>query len=177
MQANQSMQSMQIKAACEAVVLTFFHALDTRRHDAAAALMAPEGVWMRQGKRLCGPQEVLAALDARAPERSTCHVITNLRLEAIEQADDPANESMNEPTNKPANKPTNNPAGDPASNSTSKPARATVGYFLTAYDSVPQEQGGAPRLVSIRECRDVLVATPEGWRLADKSSRRHLPPE
>ena len=34
-----------VKAACEAVVLTFFHALDTRRHDAAAALMAGDGVW------------------------------------------------------------------------------------------------------------------------------------
>ncbi|AUA57860.1 Uncharacterised protein [Achromobacter spanius] len=147
--ASEAMQAIEIKAACEAVVLTFFHALDTRRHDAAAVLMAPEGVWMRQGKRLCGPQEVLAALNARAPERSTCHVITNLRLEAVEQASDPER----------------------------TPARATVGYFLTAYDSVPQEQGGAPRLVSIRECRDVLVATPDGWRLADKSSRRHLPPE
>lgn len=130
-----------VKAACEAVVLTFFHALDTRRHDAAASLMAPDGVWMRQGRRLCGPQEVLDALNARAPDRSTCHVITNLRL--IDHAE----------------------------------TGATVGYFLTAYDSVPQEQGGAPRLVAIRECRDVLVATPEGWRLADKSSRRHLPPE
>ena len=47
-----------VKAACEAVVLTFFHALDTRRHDAAAALMAGDGVWLRQGQRLCGPQEV-----------------------------------------------------------------------------------------------------------------------
>lgn len=147
--ASEAMQTIEIKAACEAVVLTFFHALDTRRHDAAAALMAPEGVWMRQGKRLCGPQEVLAALNARAAERSTCHVITNLRLEAVEQASDAEH----------------------------NPTRATVGYFLTAYDSVPQEQGGAPRLVSIRECRDVLVATPDGWRLADKSSRRHLPPE
>jgi len=155
--ASEAMQTIQIKAACEAVVLTFFHALDTRRHDAAAALMAPEGVWMRQGKRLCGPQEVLAALDARAPERSTCHVITNLRLEAVEQG--------------------GNKADDPSSAPASPPTRATVGYFLTAYDSVPQEQGGAPRLVSIRECRDVLVATPDGWRLADKSSRRHLPPE
>ena len=147
--ASEAMQTIEIKAACEAVVLTFFHALDTRRHDAAAVLMAPDGVWMRQGKRLCGPQEVLAALNARAAERSTCHVITNLRLEAVEQSSDAEH----------------------------TPARATVGYFLTAYDSVPQEQGGAPRLVSIRECRDVLVATPDGWRLADKSSRRHLPPE
>lgn len=159
--ASEAMQTIQIKAACEAVVLTFFHALDTRRHDAAAALMAPEGVWMRQGKRLCGPQEVLTALNARAPERSTCHVITNLRLEAVDRADDKGD----------------NKADDSSSVPASNPPRATVGYFLTAYDSVPQEQGGAPRLVSIRECRDVLVATPDGWRLADKSSRRHLPPE
>ncbi|MGE8620384.1 MAG: nuclear transport factor 2 family protein [Achromobacter spanius] len=159
--ASEAMQAIEIKAACEAVVLTFFHALDTRRHDAAAALMAPEGVWMRQGKRLCGPQEVLAALNARAAERSTCHVITNLRLEAVDKADDQGD----------------NKADDRSSVPASNPPRATVGYFLTAYDSVPQEQGGAPRLVSIRECRDVLVATPDGWRLADKSSRRHLPPE
>ncbi len=132
---------MPIKAACEAVVLSFFHALDTRRHDAAAALMAEDGVWMRQGRKLSGPHEVLAALEARAPERSTCHVITNLRLVSTDRT------------------------------------HATVGYFLTAYESVPQEQGGAPRLVAIRECQDVLVATKEGWRLADKSSRRHLPPE
>lgn len=159
--ASEAMQTIEIKAACEAVVLTFFHALDTRRHDAAAALMAPEGVWMRQGKRLCGPQEVLAALNARAAERSTCHVITNLRLEAVDKADDKGD----------------NKADDRSSVPASNPTRATVGYFLTAYDSVPQEQGGAPRLVSIRECRDVLVTTPDGWRLADKSSRRHLPPE
>lgn len=136
-----SSNAIEIKAACEAAVLTFFHALDTRRHDAAAALMAEDGVWMRQGRRLCGPAQVLDALNARAPERSTCHVITNLRLVSTD--------------------------GE----------RATVGYFLTAYDSVPQEQGGAPRLVSIRECQDVLIATQDGWRLADKSSRRHLPPE
>jgi len=135
------MQSLHIKAACEAVVLTFFHALDTRRHDAAAALMADDGVWMRQGRRLAGRQEVLDALNARAAERSTCHVITNLRLVDGNEA------------------------------------RATVCYFLTAYDSVPHEQGGAPRLVSIRECQDVLVNTAGGWRLADKRSRRHLPPE
>ncbi|MGS1108326.1 nuclear transport factor 2 family protein [Achromobacter anxifer] len=129
------------KTACESVVLEFFHALDTRRHEAAAALMAEDGVWHRQGRRLAGRAEILQALNARAAERSTCHVITNLRLVEL--------------------------AG----------ARATVGYFLTAYESVPHEQGGAPRLVAIRECQDVLVETDGGWRLADKSSRRHLPPE
>ncbi|WP_447920434.1 nuclear transport factor 2 family protein [Achromobacter aegrifaciens] len=132
---------MQAKAACEAVVLEFFHALDTRRHEAAAALMAEDGVWQRQGRRLAGRNEILDALNARAPERSTCHIITNLRLVEL--------------------------TGE----------RATVGYFLTAYESVPNEQGGAPRLVSIRECQDVLSETDGGWRLAEKSSRRHLPPE
>ncbi|WP_088159657.1 nuclear transport factor 2 family protein [Achromobacter xylosoxidans] len=129
------------KTACESVVLEFFHALDTRRHEAAAALMAEDGVWHRQGRRLAGRAEILQVLNARAAERSTCHVITNLRLVEL--------------------------AG----------ARATVGYFLTAYESVPHEQDGAPRLVAIRECQDVLVETDGGWRLADKSSRRHLPPE
>lgn len=134
-------QTMQVQAACTAIVLEFFHALDTRRHEAAAALMAEDGVWMRQGRRLAGPAQVLEALNARAAERSTCHVITNVRLIDMSEA------------------------------------RATLAYFLTAYDSVPQEQGGVPRLVAIRDCLDVLVSTPAGWRLADKSSRRHLPPE
>jgi len=130
------------KAACEAVVLAFFHALDTRRHEAAAALMAADGVWQRQGKTLQGPQAVLQALEARPAGRTTCHVITNVRL--LESA-----------------------AG-----------RASLGYSLTAYESVAQDGvPGAPRLVAIRDCRDTLVHTPEGWRLADKQSRRHLPPE
>lgn len=133
--------AMQTRAACEAVVLEFFHALDTRRHADAASLMADDGVWMRQGQRLMGPAQVLDALNARAAERSTCHVISNLRLLDVSDT------------------------------------RATVGYFLTAYDSVPDVQGGAPRLVAIRDCQDVLTATPAGWRVADKRSRRHLPPE
>lgn len=70
--------------ACQAVVFSFFHALDTRAHEAAAALMAPEGVWMRQGETLLGPGAVLDALNTRPPERTTAHIITNLRLEAKE---------------------------------------------------------------------------------------------
>ncbi|OZI18159.1 hypothetical protein CAL18_13735 [Bordetella genomosp. 7] len=131
-----------VKADCEAVVLAFFHALDQRRHEDVAALMAEDGVWMRQGKALRGPREVLQALHARPAGRATCHVITNLRLLSAS-------------------------AG-----------RAELGYYLTAYESVAQDgTAGAPRLVAIRDCRDTLVQTPQGWRLADKQSRRHLPPE
>ncbi|MPT26383.1 MAG: nuclear transport factor 2 family protein [Achromobacter sp.] len=135
------MQTEHVKAACEAVVLAFFHALDTRRHPSAAALMAPDGTWLRQGRLLTGPAEVLAALEARPPQRTTCHVITNLRL--LEH----------------------------------RGSQATVGYFLTAYDSDPQAQDGTPRLVAIRDCQDRLVASGQDWRLAEKRSRRHLPPE
>lgn len=135
------MQAEHAKAACEAVVLAFFHALDTRRHEAAAALIAPDGTWLRQGQLLTGPREVLAALEARPPQRTTCHVITNLRLLEYDGS------------------------------------RAMVGYFLTAYDSDPQVQGGAPRLVAIRDCQDRLAVHGQDWLLAEKRSRRHLPPE
>lgn len=135
------MQTEHVKAACEAVVLAFFHALDTRRHQAAAALMAPDGTWLRQGQLLTGPREVLAALEARPPQRTTCHVITNLRLLEYDGS------------------------------------RAVVGYFLTAYDSDLQVQGGAPRLVAIRDCQDRLAVHGQDWLLAEKRSRRHLPPE
>ncbi|MFY1870774.1 nuclear transport factor 2 family protein [Achromobacter xylosoxidans] len=135
------MQTEHAKAACEAVVLAFFHALDTRRHEAAAALMAPDGTWLRQGQLLTGPREVLAALEARPPQRTTCHVITNLRLLEYDGS------------------------------------RAMVGYFLTAYNSDAQVQGGAPRLVAIRDCQDRLAVHGQDWLLAEKRSRRHLPPE
>ncbi|CUI60449.1 nuclear transport factor 2 family protein [Achromobacter xylosoxidans] len=135
------MQTEHAKAACEAVVLAFFHALDTRRHEAAAALIAPDGTWLRQGQLLTGPREVLAALEARPPQRTTCHVITNLRLLEYDGS------------------------------------RAMVGYFLTAYDSDAQVQAGAPRLVAIRDCQDRLAVHGQDWLLAEKRSRRHLPPE
>ncbi|GAB1846072.1 hypothetical protein MyNCGM683_08980 [Achromobacter xylosoxidans] len=135
------MQTEHAKAACEAVVLAFFHALDTRRHEAAASLIAPDGTWLRQGQLLTGPREVLAALEARPPQRTTCHVITNLRLLEYDGS------------------------------------RAMVGYFLTAYDSDAQVQGGAPRLVAIRDCQDRLAVHGQDWLLAEKRSRRHLPPE
>ena len=107
-------------------MLAFFHALDTRRYEAAAALMTEDGCWERQGRLLSGREQILDALNGRAPDRATCHVVTNLRLATLDGS------------------------------------RATVAYFLTAYESRPTEQGGAPRLVAIRECQDTLVATAQG---------------
>ena len=71
------------KAACEETVLAFFHALDTRRYEAAAALMTEDGCWERQGRLLSGREQILDALNGRAPDRATCHVVTNLRLATL----------------------------------------------------------------------------------------------
>ncbi|AZY48213.1 nuclear transport factor 2 family protein [Bordetella avium] len=62
-------------------VLNFFAALDERRHDDVAALMASDGVWYRQGRELIGPQAVAQALAQRDPARETAHVVSNLRAE------------------------------------------------------------------------------------------------
>jgi 3-phenylpropionate/cinnamic acid dioxygenase small subunit len=43
--------------------------------------MAENGVWMRQGTALEGPQAVKAALEKRDPARHTAHVVTNLWVE------------------------------------------------------------------------------------------------
>ena len=67
--------------ALAAVVYRFFAGLDTRDHAAAAALMASNGIWNRQGKALVGPAEVMAALERRDPKRQTAHVVTNLWIE------------------------------------------------------------------------------------------------
>ena len=45
--------------ACARATLSFFHALDTRRYEDVAALMARDGVWLRQGVELAGPAAVL----------------------------------------------------------------------------------------------------------------------
>ncbi|KRC77850.1 hypothetical protein D3C87_348610 [compost metagenome] len=64
-----------------AQVLNFFAALDQRRHDDVAQLMASDGIWHRQGRALTGPADVAAALAERDPARETAHIVTNLRAE------------------------------------------------------------------------------------------------
>jgi SnoaL-like domain len=72
-----------IEAACIAVTLDFFRALDAREHEAAAALIVPGGVWERQGKLLEGRPAILAGLEQRPSSRATCHIITNLSVDIV----------------------------------------------------------------------------------------------
>ncbi|MFJ1301647.1 nuclear transport factor 2 family protein [Pseudomonadota bacterium AL_CKDN230030165-1A_HGKHYDSX7] len=127
-------------AACRHV-LAFFSALDQRRHEEVAALMAADGVWHRQGQALVGPSAVAAALAERDPARETAHIVTNLHA-------------------------------------VSEGGRVRVHFYLLAYESrTAPGDDATPRLVSIRSCTDDWVETAAGWRLAQKTSRRHLPPE
>lgn len=130
--------------ACAQVTLDFFYALDMRRYSDVADLMASDGIWFRQGAELLGPEGVLAALNARPVSRTTCHIISNLRVELNNEA---------------------------------KPPRARTCFYLTAYDNDAAQDSPALRLVAIRDCCDELIKTEAGWRISEKRSRRHLPPE
>lgn len=75
---NSSLPAIADEAACFAATLRFFRALDARDHATCVAAFAPGGVWHRQGKQLDTAEAIAASLDARAKDRATCHVITNL---------------------------------------------------------------------------------------------------
>ncbi|MFT8247117.1 nuclear transport factor 2 family protein [Roseomonas sp. BN140053] len=68
------------------VINRFFHCLDDGRYEELSDLMAPEGIWHRQGKELKGPGMVLEAMRARPASLATRHVVTNLVVDA--RADD-----------------------------------------------------------------------------------------
>ncbi len=58
----------------------FFHHMDERRYDDAAAMFAEDGRWLRQGEWLHGPAAVRAALQARPAGRRTRHVLSNAHV-------------------------------------------------------------------------------------------------
>jgi len=66
---------------CENQVMLFFRHLDERQYDALAALIAPQGIWRRQGKVLTGPEQAKTALATRSPTMRIAHLITNLVCE------------------------------------------------------------------------------------------------
>ena len=63
----------------EQTILAMFDCLDEQRYDALLALMAPDAIWHRQGKRLQGHAQILAALRERSATQRIRHLITNLR--------------------------------------------------------------------------------------------------
>lgn len=62
----------------ERLIYRFFLSLDERRYGDVAVLMAPDGVWHRQGRELRGPGDVMEALKLRPGGATTRHLITNV---------------------------------------------------------------------------------------------------
>lgn len=62
----------------EQTLLAMFDHLDNRRYDALLSLMVPGAVWHRQGMRLQGHAQILAALRERSPTQRIRHLVTNL---------------------------------------------------------------------------------------------------
>lgn len=65
-------------------VLRFFHHLDAGEYDRLVALMAPDGVWHRQGKELRGRDAIMEAMRARPAGLLTQHNATNLVVDAVD---------------------------------------------------------------------------------------------
>lgn len=63
------------------LVHRLFYCLDTRDYRGVAAAFHEDGVWLRQGKRLVGPAQIIEALEQRSPTMVIHHVITNLFVE------------------------------------------------------------------------------------------------
>lgn len=70
-----------VERDCTVAMTRFFHHLDRGHHEAVAALMAEDGIWVRQGKELVGPGAVLEALRARPADFVTRHLLSNLLVE------------------------------------------------------------------------------------------------
>lgn len=55
--------------------------------------------------------------------------------------------------------------------------RATARFLLVAYEHAAGQSSGPLAPSAIRACTDTLAYDGERWRIADKRSRRQLPPE
>ena len=67
----------------EQTILAMFDHLDERRYDELLALMTPQAVWHRQGKRLRGHAQILAALNERSGTQRIRHLVTNLLQRSV----------------------------------------------------------------------------------------------
>lgn len=74
---------MLIEHACTALSHAFAHHLDQRDYAGVAAQFADNGVWIRHGKRLEGPGQILEAMNQRPANQFTRHLTTNVHFIAV----------------------------------------------------------------------------------------------
>ena len=70
--------------ACTHALYRFYSQLDAGEFEAVAQLMAPQGVWHRQGEQLSGPQGALSALGKRDPRIVSAHLVCNPVVDLLE---------------------------------------------------------------------------------------------
>ncbi len=68
---------------CAQTVLRFYRYLDESRYAELAQLFTAEGVWVRLGKELRGPERIEAAMGERK-DWLTAHVVTNLQVDVLD---------------------------------------------------------------------------------------------
>lgn len=64
--------------ACERLLVRLFHCLDARDYEGVAACFDDDSLWLRQGKELRGPAQVLEALQARSATIHVHHLLSNI---------------------------------------------------------------------------------------------------
>ena len=65
---------------CAQAIAHFYLSLDQGDTEGLLSCVAPDTVWLRQGKTLTGPEEIRAALAERNPDRITSHQYSNLQV-------------------------------------------------------------------------------------------------
>ena len=79
-----AVETMLAEHGCVSVCTRFYHHLDRREYTDLASLVAENGVWMRQGKAVTGPNAVVSALAAASPDRKTRHMLSNVVVNLLD---------------------------------------------------------------------------------------------
>jgi ketosteroid isomerase-like protein len=80
MPTNSLPEELVAQLACERLLIRLFHCLDARDYEGVAACFAEDSLWLRQGKELRGPAQVLNALNERTATIHVHHLLSNIDL-------------------------------------------------------------------------------------------------
>lgn len=133
--------SVEIERACEKLIVALADYTDRGEYEAALGLFADDAVMDRDGERFVGIQSLRAAYAARPQNRMTCHILSNIAVEACN-----------------------------AQVATSR-ALVMVYRHHGSGDSRPLAPYPLAGPETIGEYRDRFMLTPCGWRFAERVTR------
>jgi hypothetical protein len=68
---------------CTQLVIRFYGALDGKRYQDLVGLFTEDGVWVRLGKELVGPKNMLAEMNER-DDWLTAHIVSNIEINIVD---------------------------------------------------------------------------------------------